>query len=182
MWSEIVPLKWFGSDQFERTDIQRRGELTRRVAVGPATDPRGSQVQSQFTANRLSLNPERLVSRRRLHRRPANSTANTQTNSGRNRFDGMDCLLDLLTCLQGGYSYVNDSLAVRGNNVRLHSAIDRTDINRYTPVDVVQREQRLDDMRQFQDRAGAAARIETRVRRFAKDCYRKPANTLALRL
>ena len=135
------------------------------------------QFYPEFVTSLSSDLPELLVTRGRLHRGPPDSALYMQTNSRAGWLDGMNDVLDLVAGCDGRHTYVDDCLAVRRNHIRLDTAVDRTDIDGDTTLDIIECKELLDNVGQLQDGARTRLRIEPGMCGLTVDRNRKAPDT-----
>src|SRR5210317_2173672 len=132
------------ADSTQTVDSSR--ELAGGVAVGPASSPDLVELDAEFFANLLRTFPQFLIARRGLHRWLADSAFDMQANFRVARLDRVNNVLNFVTGGDRRNAHVDHRLAVRRDYVGLNPAVYSTDINGYAALNVIQREQCLDNM------------------------------------
>jgi len=84
-----------------------------------------------------------------------------EAHPGRSGLDSVNGLLDRLAGADSRYAHIDDRGTVWSNNVWLDTAIDGADVHGYAFFRIVESEQCLYDMREFEDGARAPLGVES---------------------
>ena len=90
----------------------------------------------------------------------------------------MDRRLDARGVILGFHTYIDDGVTFRCDHVRPDTAVDDANVYRHSAIWIVKQEQFLDDMRELQNCAGSAGRIQAGVSGLALNLYGKASDTL----
>ena len=142
--------------------IQGCGVQAGEVSVRAPAGETFLQLQAQLISQLAGHAPQLPVGRCSFHRGAAKAALDLQGSALDGGFQAEDGGFDPLGVGLCRHPDIDHGLALGRNHVGSEPAVNGADVDRDTPVEIIQRKQGLDHVGKFQDGAGAGARVQSR--------------------